>query len=90
MKNLKNKLAAIAFTLMIAMGSTVANAGILINDRNGSGFKNTETCTTSEDQKDWGILINDIIGILINDLGGILINDLKDSAPTNCGILIND
>ncbi len=90
MKNLKNKVAAIALTMMIAMGSTVANAGILINDRNGSGFKNTETCSTNEDKKDWGILINDLVGILINDLVGILINDLKDSAPVNCGILIND
>ncbi len=91
MRNFKNVAGVVALTLFIGFGSTIANAGILINDRGGSGLTTNCESTNKETKFDWGILINDIIGILINDRTGILINDFgKTGGTINCGILIND
>lgn len=95
MKNLKKLLATVTLTGIIILGTTNAQAGILINDFASKGNTN-EPCTAKVENKvdnkdskyDYGILINDF-GILINDFG-ILINDFIKGGQQNCGILIND
>lgn len=90
MKRYKNIAATFLMIGILTLGSSFANAGILINDFNGSERTKTEQpCTNPDEKIDYGILINDIIGILINDFTGILINDVR-TTTVDCGILIND
>jgi hypothetical protein len=85
MKKLNNIAAAFVMMAILILGTTAANAGILVSD--ATGAETTSSTCTSTEKADWGIMINGIIGIMINGLGGIL--DIKTSTPTNCGIMIN-
>ncbi|MEO6654501.1 MAG: hypothetical protein ABIO36_00310 [Pyrinomonadaceae bacterium] len=82
---MKNTITAFAMTIVLMMGATFANAGIIISD-------GSESACTSRD----GIIISDIAGIIISDIAeavmGIIISDGKESGPcknTN-GIIISD
>ncbi|MGH9945665.1 MAG: hypothetical protein ACRD6X_00520 [Pyrinomonadaceae bacterium] len=96
MKNLKNTFAAFTMITVLALGTTFANAGILIGDFGGRGEtkdskKDVPTACKEETKSDlMGILISDLTGLILN-LTGILISDAKgDGGVVNCGILIGD
>ncbi len=85
MKKLNNIVAAFVLMAILVFGTTAANAGILVDDATGS-----ETCTTTNEKPDWGVVITNIVGVVITNLGGILIPELKTSTPTNCGVVITN
>ncbi len=72
----------LAVTLMIGTGT--ANAGILLSDLRGN---EPQSCT--ESKKDWGIVVQDIIGIIVQDFGGGVVQDVRDT-QTECGIVVQD
>lgn len=85
MRKLKTKLMTTAMMLILALGTSVANAGIIIADFDGGD----QPCNQPTEKVDSGIIIADIIGIIIADLTGIIIADASE--PTvNCGIIIAD
>lgn len=80
---MKNLFTTIALAGILTLGSTIANAGVLISD-----FAPITTNPCSQQTKQGtGVLISDIVGILISDFTGILISDA--TAPVNCGIINN-
>ncbi len=91
MKNLKNVAATIALAGIIMIGSSVANAGIIINNGSFSGksTKTTQQCSEKSEKSDWGIIINNIVGIIINNFGGGIIID-NATERQDCGIIINN
>ena len=72
----------LAATLMIGTGT--ANAGSLLSDLTGN---KPQPCT--ETKKDWGIIVQDLVGIIVQDFGGIIVQDDTDT-HTNCGIVVQD
>lgn len=74
MKKLNNIAAAFVMMAILILGTTAANAGILVSDATGSETKTSQTCTVPDEKTDWGIMINGIVGIMINGFGGIMIN----------------
>lgn len=86
MKKLQNVFAAFALVTVFALGTSMANAGIIINS-----FGEDDPCTASDGtfaaDKD-GIIINSLTGIIINSLTGIIINSAAE-VPSDCGIIIN-
>lgn len=93
MKNFKNLFAAIALVAVLTLGTSMANAGIIINSF-GEDECPTESVAGEKDgiiinsfTRD-GIIINSITGIIINSVTGIIINSFgEDEKP--CGIIIN-
>ena len=78
---MKNTVAAFTMAIVLLMGATFANAGIIISDA-------SETACTEDN----GIIISDFVGIIISDIAGIIISDTKDAAPCKDlnGIIISD
>jgi len=92
---MKKTITTITLAMVLTFTATIANAGILISDRDNSG----KTDCTKE-----GILVSDSTGIIVYGregiivygiamaLEGILISDRSKDAPctTKEGILISD
>jgi len=74
MKNLRNILSAGTLIAAIALGTTFANAGIIINNRNAQADTKSESSKTEVFSKA-GIIINNVAGIIINNRTGIIINN---------------
>ena len=90
MKTLKNTLTATALMAILAFGTTITNAGIIIADLTGDDTtKSDQSCTETTVKVDSGIIIADIIGIIIADLTGIIIADATER-NVDCGIIIAD
>ncbi len=87
---MKKTVTTITLTLVMTLGATFANAGIIIGDAADTG-----KCTATDKSKD-GIIIGDITGIIIGDIMGIIIGDSKGGDQTPCvakeknGILVGD
>jgi hypothetical protein len=69
MRNLKNTIAAVTMMAVMAFGAVIANAGILVSD------KNANTSCTKEPAADNGILVSDLVeGIIVLGLtDGIIV-----------------
>lgn len=88
MKNLRNLLAMITFTVLLTIGASTAKAGILMSDLKGSDTP--PACIEGKANKtDWGILMSDFTGIIITGFTGIIITSTSDT-PVDCGILMSD
>ena len=91
---MKKTITTIALATIITLGSTFANAGILVSDVSGT---TNDPCTV-KNTKDTGILVSDFVGILVSDFTGILVSDFTGilvsdrpaPTPVNCGILVSD
>ena len=99
MKNIKNTVATIALMAVLGLGSTVANAGIIISDAPVPETKSQ--CTTVKGgflQTMAGVLIQGISGVLIQGVNGMLISDgliMSDASTKGCstskdGFLLSD
>jgi hypothetical protein len=88
---MKRTLTAIALTLVLGLGSTVANAGILVADRDGILVADRE-CTdrmNSGRSKEGIIVFGESTGIIvfgaaIQAITGIIVFGAKDDAPAPC------
>jgi hypothetical protein len=93
MTNLKNLLATITLLAVIVLGTTSANAGLLMSDFSNSG--NGDPCTENGDVKlDMGIIVAGITGIIVAGRTGIIVAGKdgiivagKDGA-SDCGIIV--
>lgn len=97
MKNLKNMLAAVTLLAVLVLGTTSANAGLLMSD-----FVNpnqNDPCVETEDTGlDTGIIVAGFTGIIVAGRGGIIVAGRdgiivagKGVTPqVNCGILMGD
>lgn len=90
MKNSNSKVAAFVMMAILVLGTTSANAGILVSDVTKIETKTSQTCSTTEEKPDWGIVIHNLVGIVIHNLVGILVSDSKTSTPIDCGIVIHN
>jgi len=93
MKNLKNTFAAFTMMAVMALGTTFANAGIIIAGRTADGDKQTqktEQCTNQTEVKNdlGGIIIAGFVGIIIAGRTGIIIAGFGEESVVNCGIII--
>lgn len=92
MQTIKKTIAAITMTGIILLGTSFANAGIIIlgAKEQSSGSKTTQQCseTSGPSKANSGIIILGFTGIIILGLTGIIILGAKESTATNCGIII--
>lgn len=89
MKNLKKLIATVTLTGIIILGTTNAQAGLLMSDFAGTGDTN-QPCTTKVEKKsskryDNGIIVS-LTGIIVS-LTGIIVS--YNETPTNCGIIVS-
>ena len=85
MKRINNIIAATLITVVLSVGTTFGNSGILV-----AGFNDdtTPSCTeTTSRNFDSGILVAGFTGILVAGFTGILVAGASDG-PTECGILV--
>ena len=97
MKNVRNMLMSASMTGILLMGSTFANAGIIVAGfRSDSDSKQpADPCTTSTVSKKSttgiivtdGIIVAGIAGIIVAGIAGIIVTDAP-STPQNCGIIV--
>ena len=89
---MKNVFTTIALVGILVLGSTVANAGLLVSD-----FAPTTTnpCSEQTTKQGTGILVSTFTGILVSTFTGILVSTV--TAPANCtatngfgGLLVSD
>ena len=81
---MKKTITTIALAAILTLGSTFANAGVVVNSVGGS---TNDPCTVKS-TKDTGILVIDLVGMLVTDFTGILVVDFKAPVTVNCGILV--
>ena len=92
MKNLKNTLAALVLFVMLVLGTTSANAGLIMSDRSAPG---QEPCGGTEMTdiilQATGIVISGFTGIVISGRDGLLMSDRNAcSSDQRTGILMSD
>lgn len=84
MTNLKNLLATITLLAVIVLGTTSANAGLIMSDFAGQG---NDPCSESGDVKlDMGIIVAGITGIIVAGRDGIIVAGKDDTQ--DCGIIV--
>ena len=92
MTNLKNTVAAITLTAVIAFGSTFAHAGIFVavfNEKTATERTCVETTTTKAEKMDWGIIVAGLRGIIVAGFTGIIVAGATETTPTvDCGIIV--
>lgn len=94
MTNLKNLLATITLLAVIVLGTTSANAGLIMSDFVNPG--SDDPCSEQGDVKlDMGSIIAGITGIVVAGRTGIVVAGRdgivvagKDDTNTNCGIVV--
>jgi hypothetical protein len=80
--------------VVLVFGSTIANAGIIVNGRNSvdsqTSQKDPEPCK-DETQDLGGIIVNGIAGAASFFTTGIIVNGIASSEPSDetCGIIVN-
>ena len=80
MKNFKTLFAALTLTMVLAFGTNMASAGLLISDfTGGSG----DPCQPVE-------TVDSITGIIVLGFTGLLISDFAETStpPVDCGIIV--
>lgn len=89
MKNLKNTITTVGLMAVLGMGTTMANAGILISDK-ASQTGGTEPAKCSATTTN-GVM-SAITGLIVVGLNGLILSDglLLSDAPCRSGILISD
>ena len=83
MKNLRNLMAAVTLAMVLMVGTSMANTGILMTDLKGD---DTQPCT--ETKVDWGVIIHSVTGVIIHSVTGVIIHSATDT-NTNCGVIIH-
>ncbi len=83
MKNFRNFLAATLMFTVLAFGTSVANAGLLISDFTGGDTP--EPCTEKSAEPDWGIIVEGFAGIIVEGFIGIIV---EGATEENCGIIV--
>lgn len=81
MKNFKKLFAALTLTVVLAFGTNLASAGLLISDfTGGSGDPCTQPTET----------VDSVTGIIVLGFTGLLISDFADTntPPVDCGIIV--
>ncbi len=82
MKNFKKLFAALTLTVVLAFGTNLASAGLLISDFTGG---TGDQCTEPTESMD------SLTGIIVLGFTGLLISDFADTATppvVNCGIIV--
>lgn len=82
------KKAITTFTLaaILMMGSTFANAGIIVAGATDDTGKSDPCVETTKDFT--GIIVAGLTGIIVAGFTGIIVAGVKDEAPVNCGIIV--
>ena len=89
MTNLKNTVAAITLTAVIAFGSTFAHAGIIVAGFNEKAETTPCTETTKVEKMDWGIIVAGLRGIIVAGFTGIIVAGAAETTPNvDCGIIV--
>ena len=89
MKNLKNIVATLTLTATLAIGATVANAGVIMHD----SAESDNQCTATKTFKGFVKEFTGVIVLGMPELNGILISDgliMSDKPCQTEGILISD
>ena len=81
MKNLKNMMAAVTMLAVLVLGTTSANAGLLMSDRANPGQGNS--CTVKQD------IMADLTGIILHRMG-IILSKGGTNTEVSCGIILGD
>jgi len=77
MKNFKKLFAALTLTVVLAFGTNIASAGLLISDLTGG----EDPCPPQT--------VDTFTGIIVLGFTGLLISDAADTdAPASCGIIV--
>ena len=77
---MKKTLTAITLAAVLTLGTTFANAGIIIT--NVSEGPAPTTCADNG-KGFYGIIITNIVGIIITNIAGILVSDAKEQPCTS-------
>lgn len=89
MKKFRNLVATAALAGIIMMGTTSANAGMLLSDFAGGDTPTDNPCTLETKVKvNHGIIVSGVTGIIVSGLG-IIVSGFTKDAPTNCGIIVS-
>ena len=82
---MKNVFTIIALVGILVLGSTVANAGLLVSD-----FAPTTTnpCSEQTTKQGTGIIVAGFTGIIVAGFTGIIVAGLTEDVPVNCGIIV--
>ena len=89
MTNLKNTVAAITLTAVIAFGSTFAHAGIIVAGFNEKTTTETTCVETKTEKMDWGIIVAGLRGIIVAGFTGIIVAGAAETTPNvDCGIIV--
>lgn len=80
---MKNIFATIALTVIIGIGATSANAGVMLTELTGSD--NPQPCVETTETLDWGIYLTELTGGIFGTN-----NDKSEDVRVDCGILMAD
>jgi len=85
MRNLKRIIAATTMAMVLLIGSTFANDGIIVLGAKTSGTTRTtepksQPCT---DKSATGIIVTDLTGIIVLGFTGIIVTDFAGCTPTD-------
>lgn len=89
---MKKLFATLGLMGVILIGSSTAQAGLLMSDFTGKNTKQTcsqKSRTSSKTNKSWGIFVTSFTGIIVAGFTGIIVAGATE-APAECGILMAD
>lgn len=88
---MKKTLTTILLTTILSLGTTFANAGIIITNIADQDAKDSgDPCKQADEKSLTGIIITNLTGIIITNFTGIIITNAVDTTPVNCGIIITN
>lgn len=87
---MKKTLITILLATILSLGTTFANAGIIITNIADQGTDPGDPCQQSDDSSLTGIIITNLTGIIITNFTGIIITNVAKTTPVNCGIIITN
>lgn len=87
---MKNALRIVVLLTLVIATTSIANAGIIITNRNASALSEKQACSDQSEKSITGIIITNLTGIIITNFTGIIIVNATDGEVTNCGIIITN
>ena len=91
---MKKTLTTISMAIVLLLGATFANAGIIVSDKATSSCSRDGIIVSDRagiivsDRA--GIIVSDIAGIIVSDIFGIIVSDVKGGDPCRNGIIVSD
>jgi hypothetical protein len=82
---MKNLIAAITLAVLFTFGTSLVNAGIIVQGVQDTTTKQDQ-CTETTEKTDWGIIVQGFTGIIVQGFTGIIVQGAAEQV--DCGIIV--